>query len=185
MAGNNRKGFLRQLAALALACVMVLVLASVVVAAGPILHTVQVGGPDACEAWGLAPGCDANLSLRAFQYADGSVSGHYSDQFGHGIGGFQADVTCMEVDGASAWIGAVITHGFFRIREEDIYWDMTGEEIFINVVDNGISANDPPDQITYSLFGTGFADCQEAAAEGPGMEGVELFDMPRGQVTVR
>lgn len=185
MAGNSHKRFVSQLAALALAGVLVLALASVVGAAGPIVHTVQVGGPDACEAWGLAPGCDANLSLRAFEYADGTVSGHYSDQFGHGFGGFQADVTCLEVDGNSAWIGAVITHGFFRIREEDIYWDMTGEEIFIYVVDNGVSANDPPDQITYSLFGTGFVDCHQAATEAPGMEWFELFDMPRGQVNVR
>ena len=58
-------------------------------ATGP-LHRVSFGGPDACEGFGLQPGCDANLSLVAIEQADGSVIGQYSDQFGDGNGGFHA-----------------------------------------------------------------------------------------------
>lgn len=53
---------------------LVLVLAPAALARGPVVHHVNAGGPDACIFFGFAhPGCDANFSLVANAYADGSV----------------------------------------------------------------------------------------------------------------
>ncbi|MGI0015247.1 MAG: hypothetical protein ACREBU_17670, partial [Nitrososphaera sp.] len=60
-----------------------------------VVHHVSVGSPDACEAFGLPPGCDANFSLVANMYADGSVSGEWQDTFaggGGGVGGIHVAV---------------------------------------------------------------------------------------------
>jgi hypothetical protein len=67
--------------------------------AGPVVHHVTIGGPDVCEAFGAQPGCDANFSLVANQYADGSVSGQWVDRFSQnfGGGGITVAVTCVAV----------------------------------------------------------------------------------------
>jgi hypothetical protein len=184
MAGNNRKRFLRQLAALALACVFVLVLVSAAGATGRIVHSVHVGSPDACESWGLQPGCDANLSLNALEYADGSVEGRLVDRFGHGYGGLKADIDCMNVEGNVAWVSGVITQGWLSIPEEDFYWDTTGLPLVFAAVDNGVSANDPPDQVTFVWVDMG-VDCHSAPIDAGFMQWVQFFEMPKGQVIVR
>jgi hypothetical protein len=141
-------------------------------AKGPIEHYVSVGSPDACIAFGFEhPGCDANFSLVANQYADGSVSGEYSDRFANGDG-FHADVDCLVVSGNDAWISGVITQG----RVDGI--DLAGLEVLTRVRDNGTSANDPPDQISFSFIDVELPDCTE-------QPDLPLLDAPQGQVTIR
>ena len=61
---------------------LVLVLGPAAFATGPVVHHVTAGGPDACVFFGFEhPGCDGNFSLVAHEYADGSVSGQYTDRF--------------------------------------------------------------------------------------------------------
>jgi hypothetical protein len=78
-------------------------------AKGPLTHQVTASGSDVC---GDVPGCDANFSLVALQYADGSVSGQWQDTWG-GRDGIPATpvhltVTCLYVVGNQAWVGGVV-----------------------------------------------------------------------------
>ena len=162
------------LTALTLMLVLVLILASTAIAGGkgPIVHSVTVGGPDICASFGLSPGCDASFSLQAQEYADGSVSGQYTDQFGHGNGGFHAVIDCLSVSGNQAWVSGVITHETFSGDGSFV-----GETVLTSVVDNGTSANDPLDQQSYSYISTDFS-CTDQPT-------VDLFDVPQGQVKVK
>jgi hypothetical protein len=132
-----------------------------------ILHRVSVGGPDVDF---IGPGGDANYSIVAIQHGDGSVSGQYTDQFGHGNGGFHAEVNCLSVLGNQAWISGVIKSGSTG------GFDLTGLPVITRVRDNGTSANDAPDQISFSFIG----DPTPCTARPLRV----LFAMSRGQVTV-
>ena len=148
-------------------------LATAASAGGKPLHHVSVGGPDACEAFaGTGPGCDANFSLTAIEFNDTTVNGHYTDQFGHGNGGFHAVIDCLVVINNEAWVSGIITHGTLAG-----FGDLTGVPVAARVVDNGRSKNDPPDQISFSNIG----DSRPCTAMVP----YGLFDMPDGQVKVR
>jgi len=178
MFGITRKRTTVVLMALTVALVLVLMLAATASAAGkgPVVHRVSVGGPDACEAWGLSPGCDANWSLVAIQHADGSVSGQFIDRFWQGWG-FHATIDCLYVEGNDAWVSGEITNGYFGGE------DRIGEHFSARVRDNGTSANDPADQFSYSHTGEGW----EGHPHGTCLEqpDYELFDVPQGQVVVK
>lgn len=128
-------------------------------AAGGIVHRVSVGSHDFSP-----PGVDANFSLIAIQYSDGSVKGQYIDRFAQG-GGFHATVDCVFVDGNDAWISGVIQGG-----------DFDGLPVITRVQDNGSSTNDPPDQISFSFIGVALS-CL-AAPDLP------LFPLQGGEVKV-
>jgi hypothetical protein len=168
-----RKRVVGAASALTVAVSAILVGATIAWAAtGPVEHHVSAGGPDACIALGGEhPGCDANYSLVATQYADGSVSGQYTDRFAGGDG-FHAVVDCLVVIGNDAWISGVITQG----RIGDI--ELAGLEVLTRVRDNGTSANDPPDQISFSFIDTELPDCTE-------QPDLPLLDTPEGQVTIQ
>jgi hypothetical protein len=154
-----------------------LILATMAWATGPVVHRVSVGGPDACVAFGAAhPGCDGNFSLTAREYADGSVSGQYTDRFANGDG-FHAVIDCLVVEGNRAWVSGVITKGSFTDPETGEVFDLAGLFVLTSVQDNGTSANDPPDQISFSFIDVELTPCRE-------QPDVDLFDAPEGQVTV-
>lgn len=140
---------------------------------GPIMHHVNVGGNDACEAWGLPPGCDENFSLSARMHADGSVNGQWQDTFA-GDEGIHVAIDCLIVVDNTAVIGGYITEGISGGV------DVSGQYAVTAVVDNGTSNNDTPDQISYSWFP--FDNCSNYPIEV--FDGF-LFNMPRGQVKVR
>lgn len=168
----TRKRVVATTSSLTVMVASILVGATMAWANGPVVHHVTVGSPDACIAFGFEhPGCDANFSLVANQYADGSVSGQYSDRFANGDG-FHAVVDCLVVSGNDAWISGVITQGRFD------GFDLAGLEVVTRVRDNGTSANDPPDQISFSFIDTEVPDCTE-------QPDLLLFDTPQGQVIVR
>lgn len=173
MFGITRKRLVVVLSALTMTLVVVLMLATTASAKGkgPIVHRVHVGGPDMCAAFGMSPGCDANWSLVAKEYADGSVSGQWTDQFGHGAGGFHAVIDCLSVVGNEAWVSGTITRG-----TDPDGSDLAGLPVAARVRDNGTSANDPPDQITFSYIDD----------DSPCTDHLEypLFDAPQGQVKV-
>ncbi len=112
--------------------------------AAGVTHRVTAGGPDICAAFGARPGCDANFSLGATQYADGSVTGEFVDRFGKGFGGTRAVIDCLSVVGNEAWVSGVNISGHADGH------DLTGLPISTRVVDNGTSTNDPPDQAGFS-----------------------------------
>lgn len=175
MLGRTRQHLIGISSALTMALVLVLMITSMASAAGPIVHRVSVGGPDACIAFGFShPGCDGNFSLVAIQDADGNVTGQYNDRFANGDG-FHAVVDCVSVsdDGTEAWISGTITQGTW---DGD---DLAGMPVSTRVKDNGTSANSAPDQISYSIIGEGFASSCEDRAD------VDLFDTPQGQVKVQ
>ncbi len=132
------------------------------------VHHVSVGGADICEALGLPTGCDANFSLVANEMANGSVSGQWQDTFRINGQGVPVHVTidCINVVGKEAWVSGVITGGPF-----------TGVLAITRVADNGKSANDPLDQISF-ISQDIFGGCQ-AEPDLP------LIDLTHGQVTVK
>ena len=105
-------------------------------ASSSVVHRVSVGSLDS-DAFGR--GVDANFSLVAIQRADGSVTGQWSDQFGHGNGGVHVALDCLLVVGNQAWIGGVATDKNFD-----------GLRVITMVEDNGTSVHDPRDQISFS-----------------------------------
>ena len=136
-----------------------------------ITHSVSLGGPDACTTFGVKPGCNGNFSLVAKQSANGTVTGQYADQGGHGFGGWHGVVDCLSVDGNEAWVSGVITSGdFFGLP-------IVGWPFVLMLRDNGTSAEDPPDQAAFAEIGN-----DTPCTEQPDLE---LFDIPQGQVTVR
>jgi hypothetical protein len=159
------------------AVAVALILTTMAFATGPVVHRVSVGSPDACLALvGAAhPGCDGNFSFNAIEYADGSVSGQYTDRFANGDG-FHAVIDCLVVDGNRAWVSGVITSGRFTDPDTGEVFDLAGLDVFTSVQDNGTSANDPVDQISFSFIGFEIP-CTE-------QENVDLLDAPEGQVTV-
>lgn len=160
------------------AAAVALILTTMAFATGPVVHRVSVGSPDACLALvgDPRPGCDGNFSLTAREYADGSVSGQYTDRFANGDG-FHAVVDCLVVDGDRAWISGVITSGRFTDPDTGEVFDLAGLSVITSVQDNGTSANDPVDQISFSFIGFD-VPCTE-------QPDVDLLDVPEGQVTVR
>ncbi|SRR6266550_8974556 len=172
MFGISRNRLTGISSALAMALVLAPMLVTPASAKGPVIHHVSAGGPDACEAINgppSHPGCNGNFSLVANVYADGSVSGQYTDQFGHGDGGFHAVVDCVYIVGNIAWVSGVIKEGNLGTT------DLAGVPVLTAVQDNGKSANDPPDRISYSFFTT--TRCTSHVS-------LPLFDAPEGQVTV-
>lgn len=174
---------------LATTTVLVLVLANTASAKpkNPIVHTVIAGGPDACAfLFEAHPGCDGNYSLQAFQYADGTASGQYVDRFANG-NGMNAVIDCLTVEGNRAWISGTIIRGQYSFVDDDgveVVVDISGLDFVTSVQDNGTSANDAVDQISYSWICE--ADFPENCL-GPCTdknEGVFLFDSPDGDVIV-
>jgi hypothetical protein len=164
MLGGTR----RQLAVASTAALVALVFAVAAWAGGsPIVHKVSAGGPDICTAIGGKPGCNGNYSLQAKQRANGKVTGQYTDQFGHGNGGFHATIDCLYVSGNTAWISGIVKSGTFN----------KGGRILTEVRDLGKSAKDPPDQISYSYAVAMNFDCRTHPA-------LAMFNTPQGQVKV-
>jgi len=154
-----------------------LLLTTVASAGEPVTKRVIVGGPDVCAAFGESPGCDKNFSLVAIKYADGRVSGQWTDQWGGGYGGFHAEIDCLAIEGNDAWVSGVVTQGVFHDPESGEDWNMAGVQVSTKVRDNGVSANDPADQISLSFWGSYFQVCTEQPA-------YPLFDAPQGQSVV-
>jgi hypothetical protein len=137
-----------------------------------VIHHVSAGSPDICAGFGARPGCDANFSLVATQYADGSVTGVFVDVFGKGFGGTRAVIDCLSVVGNEAWVSGVIISGHAD------GFDLTGLPISTRVVDNGTSTNDPPDQAGFSRRGDQAYLCTDQPDD-------DLFDLLQGQVSVK
>ena len=142
-------------------------LASSAARADGVQHAVSVGGHDQ-DLFGTT---DANFSLVAIQYGDGHASGQWTDQFGQGQGGIHVEVNCVFVQGNQAWVSGVIKQGTFAGA------DLSGLPVITLVQDNGTSANDPPDAISFSFIGVA-TPCTAAPA-------LPLFPMTDGQVSVR
>jgi hypothetical protein len=163
-----------------LVAVVALILTTMAFAQGPVVHRVSVGSPDACLALAgtTHPGCDGNFSFTAKEYADGSVSGQYTDRFANGDG-FHAVIDCLVVDGNRAWVSGVITSGRFTDPVTGEVLNLAGLYVWTTAVDNGTSANDPVDQISFSFIDFVQTPCTDATElDAP------LFDAPDGQVTV-
>jgi hypothetical protein len=175
--GFRRRRLAGTAAALTMSLVLGLMLATVAVAAkGPITHSVIAGGPDACRSvFDVHPGCDGNYSLTATLYADGSVSGQYTDRFGK-FGGLTAVIDCLYVDGSDAWVSGVVTSGFFRDPDTHEREDATGLNLAAKVHD-GTPAGEP-DQTGFTWLGDEAFLCTDHPD-------VPLFDVTEGQVIVR
>ena len=143
-----------------------------------IMHRVSVGGPDVCVGLGLSPGCDKNFSLVAIEYADGTVSGQWTDRTG--IGGFHARIDCLRVNGKEAWVSGIITRGVLHDSVSGTDFDLAGRGISVRLRDNGVSAEDPADQISFTMIeleGSEFQVCTEQPQ-------YDLVDIPKGQAVI-
>src|SRR4029077_9167873 len=119
------------------------VLVAATARADGVQHVVSVGGHDQDPTGNT----DANFSLVAIQYGDGHSSGQWTDQFGQGQGGIHVQVNCVFVAGNEAWISGIISSGNFNGA------DLSGLPVITRVQDNGKSAKDPPDAISFSFIG--------------------------------
>lgn len=140
-----------------------------------VVNHASLGGNDVCGALGLPNGCDANFSLVANLKADGSVSGQWQDVFPGGGEGIHVAVDCLNVVGNGAVISGVITNG------QSGGVDVSGQQAITAIVDNGTSANDPADQLSFSFIGVtppGFCTSLTPAA-------FPLFNLTHGQVKVK
>jgi hypothetical protein len=145
--------------------------------AGSVTHRVSVGSSDSVV---FPPGTDANFSLVAIERSDGTVRGEWHDQFGgHGdgapfVGQFvHVDITCLEVDGNEAWVSGPIKAASSDLAE------FIGTPAITRVSDNGTSAKDPADQISFTFFDIPpDLDCLDKPA-------LPLFDLNNGEVKVR
>jgi hypothetical protein len=141
-------------------------------AAGPVTHRATMGGADVCEAFGLPTGCDANFSLAAIGYADGTAKGQWQDTFSKGQGAIHVAVDCLIVYGNQAVVGGVVTNANNPV--------FVGTRALTSVVDNGTSANDVADQISFSFIGFDEGvDCNT-----PLPEEFPLLDLKNGQAVV-
>lgn len=144
-------------------------------AQGPLMHHVSAGGPDVCSGVGLLPGCDANFSVMANAYADGSVTGQWQDSFGDGYGSVHITVDCLIVYGNFAVVGGVVS----QFTPDP---SLVGTRALMGMQDNGTTANDPPDRMTGSAFGfPSFVGCDYFPVANVM---AALKDMQQGQVTV-
>jgi hypothetical protein len=113
-----------------------------------VVQRVTVGSNDICDALGLAPGCDANFSLVANKWSDGSVTGQWQDGFGkdgngNQLGGIHVAIDCLEAVSYPigiyvfkvAWVSGVVT----KSTSPDF---AVGEGVVTAAVDRGTSAND-------------------------------------------
>lgn len=88
---------------------------------GVVAH-VSVGSNDLCLAEGLKPGCDANFSLVADKYSNGTVQGQWEDEFGkdangNQLGGVHVAINCLVAEPFTvgtytwpiAWVSGVVT----------------------------------------------------------------------------
>lgn len=118
------------------------------VTARKVVQRVIVGSNDVCDGLGLAPGCDANFSLVANKWSDGSVTGQWQDGFGKDgdgsqLGGIHVAIDCLEAvpfavgiyEFKVAWVSGVVTQSTnpnFTV----------GEGVITGAVDRGTSARD-------------------------------------------
>lgn len=134
--------------------------------ADSVIHKVSVGSSDILP----PPGTDANFSLSAIEHGDGTITGQWQDTFfGRGTPALalHVQVDCLVVVGNEAWVSGVITRPAL----------FAGLSAVTRVSDNGTSANDPPDQVSFTFIDTGFT-CTD-------QPDLPLFDLINGQVTVQ
>lgn len=141
-----------------------------------VVQHVSVGSNDLCPALGQPPGCDANLSLVANKWADGTVRGQWHDEFGRDadgaqLGGVHVSIDCLEIVTISigtftfdvAWVSGPITRssspGF-----------VVGEIAVTGVVDRGTSANDTFEDLASFMF--------PADDVAPGTTCADMPDLP-------
>jgi hypothetical protein len=153
------KTTIRILAALAFALAFLPVTAAS--AQGPVLHRVSASARDPF----------ASFTLIAIIYADGSVSGQYTDQFPQIGGGFHAVLDCVSIVGNDVWVSGTIITGSADGQ------DLAGLPVATRVRDNGVSANDPPDDLSFSFIGDP-TPCNEHVD-------YPLYTSPQGQVMIQ
>ena len=127
---------------------------------GPVVLQVSAGGRDPF----------ASFALTAKMYADGSMTGQYTDQFPQIGGGFHAVLNCVSVVGNDAWVSGVITSGTADGQ------DLTGLPVATRVRDNGTSSKDSADLLGFSFIGD----------PTPCTDHVDypMFEAPHGQVVI-
>lgn len=138
-----------------------------------VVHHVSVGGADICDALGLPTGCDQNFSLSANVKADGTVTGGvWQDTWPGGGQGPHLALDCVNIVGNGAVVGGIITNK----------GPLQGFRALTAVVDNGTSAGEPYDQISFvnPPGFLGFRPCDELTPAD-----FFLFDLVHGQVKVR
>jgi hypothetical protein len=143
--------------------------------ADPPCAIVTVGGADLDypPGEGSPPNNDKNLSLIARLGCDGTVTGKLTDTWvslNHTA--VHATVDCLVIEGNDAWMS-----GFVTKATPTTIGDFAGTPFSIRVRDNGTTANDPPDQVSFLELFDLATDCTEKPD-------YELWDL-HGQVQVR
>lgn len=153
--------------------------------AGGAVHHVSVSGADVfCEAFGNQTGCDANLSLVANEFADGSARGQWQDvqgpkdEFGPPPFPVHIAIDCLHVVGNEAWVSGAVTLPSF----------LSGIRVLSRMADNGSTPNDPLDQVSFLHITE--IPCTDAPTETTDVPGFGtgffvLYDLTNGQVVVR
>ena len=97
------------------------------------------------------------FTFHALEHPDGSASGSFKVVLPNGLF-FEADVTCLAVDGNTGWVGGVI-------RDTNAAVVVVGSVSTFYAIDNGEGADAPPDIVSTAAFnGAAGADLAFCAA---------------------
>jgi hypothetical protein len=135
-----------------------------------VCDSVTVGSTDVVLA-GNPPDNDANLSMVAIGFCDGSVRGQWQDTFGNGLNAFHIEITCVAVDNNNAWVSGVIKRANKGLKF------LIGLPVITQVQDNGNAANGGIDKASL-LFEAG--DDQDCLFKPD----LPLFDLSNGEVRI-
>lgn len=109
-------------------------------ASAPVHH---VSGGGQLDVAALFPASDKeSYGFSASVDGDGIASGQIQIDFGDSEP-FHADVTCLAVNGNSAWIGAVVT------QTHDEQAVPVGTQLWVRVQDNGEGGSGSPDRMSF------------------------------------
>lgn len=108
---------------------------------------------------------DPNLPPETYAFSasvdgNGGVRGQMQIRFSDVALNLHVQITCLAVNGTSAWIGGVVTH----TSDENAF--PLGGELWFRVQDNGEGSADPPDQMSFIRLGAAASTCSQQRPVG-------------------
>lgn len=132
---------------------------------------VTLAGKLDLSAYGLP---DETYAMHAQRTPDGQVRGQIEVHLSDPVVTFHGNVTCLQVDGALAWVGVQITRS-----DADVGNFAEGGRFWFRVQDNGEGAKAAPDRISFLNPAGGDARCDERRT------GLPLVFEIQGNVQIR
>ena len=134
-------------------------------------HIVSLAGKLDLSAYDLT---DETYAMNARVSGDGDVDGHITVKLSDPVVSFKADITCLQVSGNLAWVGAVVTESDATSGSY-----AAGGSFWFRLQDNGEGSSALPDRISFLNPNGGAARCNEKRT------GLSLAFEIQGNVQIR